>query len=137
MKRVVIDTNVLLVCISSLSTIHELFTAIGRGDIELCVTNEIISEYLEVFSIHRGSEKATEIVDLILDAPCIVMTVVYYRWNLISKDPDDNKFVDCAIAAGADYIITEDKHFNVLSSIEFPKIQVISSSDFISQYLNK
>lgn len=135
MKRVVIDTNVLLVCISSQSVIHALFTALGRGDIELCVTNEIISEYLEILSVHRGRENANDILDLILNAPCIVRTVVYYRWNLISVDPDDNKFVDCAIAAEADYIITEDKHFNILRSIEFPKVDIISSSNFIDKYL--
>lgn len=129
------DTNVLLVCISSKSAFHELFTALGSGDIELCVTNEIITEYIEVFSLHRGKQKAFEIIDLILDATSVLNHVVYYRWNLITKDPDDNKFVDCAIAAGADYIITEDKHFDILHKIDFPSVKVISASDFIKMYL--
>lgn len=136
MKRVVIDTNVLLVCISSKSSLHRLFIALGLGEIELCLTNEIVMEYLEILSAHRGSKKAAEIMDLIFDAPCVTVKTVYYRWNLIQKDYDDNKFVDCAIAAGADYIITEDKHFDELKSIDFPIVNCIRAKDFIEQHLS-
>jgi len=60
----------------------------------------------------------------------------YFQWNLISSDPDDNKFVDCALNAGADYIVTNDKHFNILKEIEFPRVNVIdieTFKQFISQ----
>ncbi|MDR1951266.1 MAG: PIN domain-containing protein, partial [Bacteroidales bacterium] len=53
-----------------------------------------------------------------------------YKWNLITVDTDDNKFVDCALNAGADYIVTNDRHFNVLKDIEFPKINVIDIDTF-------
>jgi len=56
----------------------------------------------------------------------------YFQWNLISSDLDDNKFVDCALNAGADYIVTNDQHFNVLKSIEFPPIKVIDMETFKS-----
>ncbi len=46
---------------------------------------------------------------------------------------DDNKFVDCAIAANAHFIVTEDKHFKILSEIPFPKVNVISAKDFKKQ----
>ena len=55
----------------------------------------------------------------------------YYFWNLIPVDPDDNQFVDCAIAANAHFICTEDKHFNVLANVPFPTVSVISTKDFI------
>jgi predicted nucleic acid-binding protein len=45
-------------------------------------------------------------------------------------DPDDNKFSDCAIAAGANYLVTEDKHFDVLKEIGFPQINVVSLDEF-------
>jgi predicted nucleic acid-binding protein len=54
-----------------------------------------------------------------------------YKWNLITKDPDDNKFVDCAIASNADWIVTNDKHFHLLRDIDFPKVNVISIEEFI------
>ncbi len=36
-----------------------------------------------------------------------------YRWDLISADPDDNQFVDCAVAANAHAVVTENRHFQV------------------------
>ena len=50
----------------------------------------------------------------------------YFTWQLIEADKDDNKFVDCAIAANTDYIVTHDKHFNVLKKIDFPKVNIIN-----------
>jgi predicted nucleic acid-binding protein len=52
----------------------------------------------------------------------------------IEKDKDDNKFVDCAIAGNADYIISNDKHFNILSQIEFPSIEVLKYEDFEKKF---
>lgn len=55
----------------------------------------------------------------------------YYHWQLIEQDPDDNKFADCAIAANADYLVTNDKHFNVLKTIAFPKVVVITAQEWL------
>jgi len=41
----------------------------------------------------------------------------YFNWALISADPDDNKFVDCAISGAAKFIVIEHKHFAVLEKI--------------------
>ena len=46
-----------------------------------------------------------------------------FAWFLIEADPDDNKFVDCAIAGQADYIVTHDKHFRILDEIQFPRVR--------------
>jgi predicted nucleic acid-binding protein len=53
----------------------------------------------------------------------------YYYWDLIVTDRDDNKFVDCAIACQADYIITHDKHFKSLQKITFPKVRFLKMND--------
>jgi len=55
---------------------------------------------------------------------------VFYIFNLILADETDNKFVDCAIAANADALVSNDKHFEVLSSIDFPKVQLLKLSEF-------
>ena len=39
-----------------------------------------------------------------------------FCFRAISADPDDNKFCDWAIAAGADFVVTEDNHFDGLRS---------------------
>lgn len=59
---------------------------------------------------------------------------VYFNWQLITKDPDDDKFVDCAFAGNVDYLITQDKHFNILKRIDFPKINIIRLEDFQEIY---
>ena len=70
------------------------------------------------------------ILNFILYSTNTVIITPYFRWNLISVDLDDNKFVDCALNAGADFIVTNDKHFNVLKNIDFPKINVIDIDTF-------
>ena len=56
---------------------------------------------------------------------------VFYKWKLIETDKDDNKFVDCAVAGNADYLITNDKYFNSVKSIDFPPITILNSFEFI------
>ena len=41
---------------------------------------------------------------------------------MIKDDPDDDKYIDCAVAANADYIISNDKHFAILDTIDFPQL---------------
>lgn len=57
-----------------------------------------------------------------------------YHWNLITGDTDDNKFVDCAFVANADFIVSEDNHVNILKEIPFPHIRVIKLEDFAAMY---
>lgn len=56
-------------------------------------------------------------------------THIYFQWHLL-QDADDNKFADCAIAANADYLITNDRDFNVLNQINFPKISIVTIQEF-------
>ena len=61
--------------------------------------------------------------------PNVEFVNTYYRFKLL-KDDDDNKFVDCAIAANASYIVTHDKDFKILAEIDFPKVRVIDTQEF-------
>jgi predicted nucleic acid-binding protein len=65
------------------------------------------------------------------ELPNVHFAHVYFRWNLIS-DPDDNKFADCYIAAGANYLLSHDAHFSVLKQITFPKVNVMKLDEFQS-----
>ncbi|MEX2567788.1 MAG: putative toxin-antitoxin system toxin component, PIN family [Cyclobacteriaceae bacterium] len=64
-----------------------------------------------------------------MELPNVEKIEIYFKWNLI-KDMDDNKFIDCAVAAGANYLVTQDKDFNILEKTEFPKIKSISMAGF-------
>ena len=60
------------------------------------------------------------------------LVVPYFRWQLIVSDPDDDKFVDVAISANVDYLVTNDKHFNILKTLDFPKVTICKAQEFKS-----
>ncbi|MBD2752893.1 putative toxin-antitoxin system toxin component, PIN family [Spirosoma validum] len=129
--RVVIDTNQLLSSISPKSTSHWLYQAIFSGQFTLCVTTDILEEYDEIIEWgFRRRSVADNVLEAIINSPFVEQINVSFFWWLLTVDPDDNKFSDCAFAAGADYLITEDKHFDVLREIDFPKINVVSLDEF-------
>ena len=128
--RIVVDTNVLLVAIPRKSSYHWLFQSFLKRSFELLFSNEILNEYEEQFSLRWEPEATAELSTLLLEARNSVLVEVYFSLNLINKDEDDNKFADCAFAASADYLITFDKHFNILKTIDFPKITVVHPNEF-------
>jgi len=127
--KVVIDTNVLVASLSSKSIYHWLIKLLLNEKIELYVTDEIILEYEEILGTKYSGSVAANFLVALKELPNVHFTQIYFYWNLIS-DPDDNKFVDCYIAAGANYLLTHDSHFSILKSIEFPRINVINIHEF-------
>lgn len=124
--KLVIDTNILLVCISERAENHWLFEAFIDEVFTLCVTTEILNEYSEIIEQHMGLETSENLLNVISNTPNVLFIDKYLRWGLISVDPDDNKFVDCAVASNAKYIVTHDKHYNVLKTLEFPRIDIMN-----------
>lgn len=127
---IVLDTNCLIQIISRRSLFYDLWLDFINGSYRLCVTNDIISEYEEILSEKTSPSIAKMICEIILRAPNTIKFDAHFRWQLIESDPDDNKFVDCAIVANAHYIVTEDTHFSVLKHITFPHIEVLTLNDF-------
>ena len=134
MKAFVIDTNCLLQIIPLRSSYRPIWDAFRNGLFYICVTNEIISEYMEILGRYTTQYVAENIVNAILRSPFCKRFSPQFHFELIKQDPDDNKFVDCAIIANANYIVSEDAHFKVLSTIEFPHVNVINL-DFLLEIL--
>jgi uncharacterized protein len=57
---------------------------------------------------------------------------VYYNWLLSPQDPDDDKFIDCAVIANADFLVTNDKHYKAAKNSLFPTVNVITASEFLA-----
>ena len=131
-RRFVIDTNVLLVSISSNSQYHWIFQGLIHNEFELAITTDILSEYEEIISDKYSATVARNVIRTLLLLPNVIQVNVYYNWNLIQNDRDDDKFVDCAIASNADAIITHDKHFSILENISFPSVKIMNVSEFKS-----
>jgi len=128
--KIILDTNILLVSISSRSKYHWVFQKLLKGDYDLYISNEILLEYEEIISEKFNPLVARDVSRALLVLPNVFQVNIYYEWKLIDTDPDDNKFVDCAVSANADYLVTNDKHFAILEKIDFPKIEVINVSEF-------
>lgn len=128
--KIVLDTNCLLVSIQEYSDFHWLWQAFCEKKIALCYTDEILNEYIEVISHYYSGTLAKYVIDTIVNAPHAERTTLHYKWQLITADPDDNKFVDCALNSGADFIVSNDRHFNILKDIAFPKVSVVRIEQF-------
>ena len=99
--KIVLDTNILLISIPRFSRYRPIFDALVNGRIRLSLTTEILNEYREVIERKTNATIANNIAELLLSLPNVESTTVFFRWNLIRGDADDNKFVDCAIASNA------------------------------------
>jgi len=128
--RIVLDTNVLLVSVSSRSKHHWIFQSLLAGDYELFVNTEILLEYEEIIGDKLDGETAGNVVRTLLLLPNVRPVQAFYNWNLITADPDDNKFVDCAVAANAHALVSHDRHLKILDSVEFPKLRVMTAAAF-------
>ena len=132
MQRIVLDTNCLIQSIPSRSPYRRIWDSFFDGTNLLCVTTSILNEYSEILCKLTNEDTARYIVDAIVSNPYTLFINVYFDFNLIKNDPDDNKFVDCAITAGARYIVTEDHHYDILKWKEFPGIDIVGLDEFLS-----
>lgn len=130
--RIVLDTNCLIQSIPEHSRYHEVWQSLVKGENTLCVSNEIIEEYMEILQRLTDNETAELVVKTIVNSPFVEFVTPYYHFELIKADPDDNKFVDCAIAANARYIVSNDRHYDILRQTSFPHVEVIALSDFLT-----
>jgi putative PIN family toxin of toxin-antitoxin system len=128
--KIVLDTNCLLPAVLKQSKYHWIWDAFRRKIFSLCYTTDILNEYEELLTRNYNADFAKIVLNEILHAPNIVKTTVYFKWNLILVDPDDNKFVDCALNGGAVCIVTNDKHFNALKNLKFPTVKIVDIETF-------
>jgi len=129
---VILDTNVLLVSIPPKSIYRPIFDTLIAGRFNLVLSNEILSEYIEVLERKASSGVANNIAEALLNLGNVHKVEVYFEWKLIDKDPDDNKYADAAVAGAVDYIVSNDRHFKILKSVDFPKVNVIGIDEFLN-----
>jgi uncharacterized protein len=129
--KVVLDTNIVLASFSRNSPYRLVMDKFRSRDFTICITTEILLEYEEKLAEKFSPTAAEFFMEVLPDRSNIEWVNVYFKWNLIFPDFDDNKFVDCAIAARADYLVTNDKDYKPLKSIDFPKLQILTIEEFI------
>lgn len=128
---VTIDCNIFVMSLTSRSPYHIIYKSLIQQKYTLVLSEEILLEYEEVIQRKYSVSTANALVSLLKELPNVRFQNTYYKWRLISIDEDDNKYIDCAIAGSANYLVTQDKHFQILKTISFPKVNVISIDEFI------
>ena len=130
-RRIVLDTNCLISSLSRRGQYYLVWKGLQTGEYVLCVSTEILEEYAEIITQKMSVDVATNVIHLLLESKYVELISPYFRLQLIEADHDDNKFVDCAFAANATYIVSDDKHYDVLKDIEFPKLLVLKLKEFL------
>lgn len=134
MWRAVVDTNCLLASLNRKSPFHRLYELFAAEAFHWVLSNEILSEYDEILTRHYSAGTSAHVLEILLSAPNTSFQEAYFKWQLIEADPDDNKFADVAIAANADYLVTNDQHFAILKQLEFPRVPVVSLQEFLGSF---
>ena len=130
-NRIVLDTNCLLAILSRRGNYFSVWQGLHEGKYTLCVSNEILEEYEEVICSKTNPIIASNVIQMLINSPYVQFVDTYFHFHLIEQDKDDNKFVDCAIAANARFIVSEDAHFKHLKDIPFPYVEVIRLKEFM------
>ena len=131
-NRIVLDTNCLLAILSRRGNYFPVWQGLHEGKYTLCVSNEILEEYEEIICSKTNPIIASNVIQMLINSPYVQFVDTYFHFHLIEQDKDDNKFVDCAIAANASFIVSEDAHFKHLKDIPFPYVEVIRLREFMN-----
>ena len=130
-RRIVLDTNCLIASLSRHGQYYPVWTALQKGEYVLCVSTEILEEYAEIIAAKTSIKVSENVIHLLLESEFVELVNPFFRLRLIEADHDDDKFVDCAFAANAMFIVSNDKHYDVLKDVKFPKIVVLKLKEFL------
>ena len=102
------------------------------GDVILCLSKPIVDEYIEVLRrLDLQNEKEIdELLGLFAHGFHIIFTVKTPELHIVEEDPDDNMFIECAVALKARFIITGDKALKAIE--EYMNIRIVSPKEFLN-----
>ena len=133
--KIVLDTNVLVNSFLKKSKNYWIWKALEAQQLTLCVTTDILLEYEEIITKRYNDAL---LATFVLDALQLLPNLIYIRkdifFRLIPLDQDDEKFADCAIAVSADYLVTNDRHFNPLKKLPFPVLKIVNEDEFRTHF---
>ncbi|MFH1845548.1 MAG: putative toxin-antitoxin system toxin component, PIN family [bacterium] len=131
--RVVVDTNVFISSFFG-GNPRRVIDLWSNGDITLCFTREIIQEYVEVLERLglREDEGLSDILSLFARGFNCLFTTRTPDLEIVADDPDDDKFIECAVALKADCVITGDKA--LLAVEKYMNIEITTPARFLEHF---
>ncbi len=131
--KIVVDTNVIISGVFFGGAPEQVLKAIVSSKVTACATTDIIDEYVEIID-EMISRKQGKINRNILMPLINSIEMIEPKTHIeISRDPDDDKFIECAKDADALYIVSGDKDLLVIENYE--GIQIITAKGFCDRYL--
>lgn len=130
-RKIVLDTNCLIASLSRSGQYYPVWKGLQTGEYILCVSTDILEEYAEIITQKMSVNVAANVIHLLLESEFVELVNPYFSLHLIEADHDDDKFVDCAFAANATFIVSDDKHYDILKEISFPQLLVLKLKEFL------
>jgi len=132
--RIVLDSNVFISGVFFSGPPYEILKAWIDKRIQIVISSEILQEYKRVGEelLHRYSE--IEITPILKSFSKNAKSISGPRLpHPVCVDPDDDKFLECAVAGNAELIISGDRH--LLDIFEFQGIKIVKPRKFVDDYL--
>jgi len=129
-KKVVLDTNVLISAVGFSGNEREVLRKCINGEVSLFLTEAILKELervLEYPKLNFTQAQKDALKLILVEVGCLVPATK--GLNIITEDPEDNRFLEAAIAAEADFLITGNKH--LLKVKEFGKTKIVRAPQFL------
>ena len=133
--HIVIDTNVVISGTIFGGFPRKILEAVVNDKVNAYANTKIIKEYLDIIRemiIEKGGKLNENILSPFIDKLNVVKSTSRIK---ISRDKDDDKFIECAIDSKSLYIVSGDK--DLLDIVEYQNIKIITAKDFYNQYLKK
>jgi len=109
MLKIILDTNILIDAMNdNFSYTWKIIDLVLKGEMEAVASEKIIKEYNLIVERNIVKEKDREILAKFINQ--VTVFPVYQKIMAVPDDPEDNKFIECAVEVGVDYIISSDKH---------------------------
>ena len=131
--KVVVDTNVMISGVFFGGAPRMVLNAIVDEKITACATLEIVDEYQEIVE-EMIARKQGHLSRTILDPLIQKLRLIEQQSDVqVCRDPDDDKFLNCAKDSGSVYIVSGDKDLLVIQ--DFEGIKIVTAKQFCDMYL--
>ena len=132
MIKAVVDTNVFVSSFFG-GNPRKIIDLWKSGEITLCLSKSIIDEYTEVLRRLglQNEKELDELLGLFAHGYHVVFTIKTPELHILEKDPDDNKFIECAVALKADFFISGDKALTEIQ--DYMGIKIVNPKEFLSR----
>lgn len=134
--KVVVDTNVFVSSFFG-GNPRKIIDLWKTGRVILCLSRDIIDEYVEVLRRLglQDEKELEELLNLFANGFHAIFTAETPTLNVVRKDPDDNKFIECAVALKADAVISGDKALRDVK--DYMGIKIYTPTEFLNHYENQ